>query len=170
MKSLKYSKAPTVIFRLPIGSQLKRMLLFVLASMENTGTKPTQGLLAYEINSSQATVSKLLNELQAEGWVNIVHPKGMNQTNLYNINWGKIKGYATTNDYFTPTVVQEEDKTLCEQERCTGVYIVYGDRTAKERPLPNYPTYEEKQRWGTMGYTNDYILRNWKKIRASEIN
>lgn len=86
------------------------MLLFVLASMENTGTKPTQGLLAYSVGTAVPTVSKLMNELQDEGWIEIINPKNkrLKETNLYTINWDKIKEYATDKDYFIPTAFQKD--------------------------------------------------------------
>lgn len=110
MKELKYSKAPSVIFRLPIGSQQQRMLLFILASMEGTNTKPTQGLLAYSIGTHTSTVSNLLNALAADGWIDIIKPKNRFKGDIceYHINWNKIKGYTSEKDYFKTSSEYEE--------------------------------------------------------------
>lgn len=112
--NLKFMKAPSVIFRLPIRSQLGRMVLFTLASMENTGTQPSQGLLAYITNSTNTTISSIMNALEKEGWVNIIHQKNKKQgeTNLYQINWSKIEEYTNDKDYFISNETVEEPKTV----------------------------------------------------------
>lgn len=100
---MKYSKAPTVIFRLPIRSQQQRTLLFILASIEDSSLNPTQSLLGYMIDAQRTKISSHLNELAAEGWIKKDNPNNRfdGDTCKYHINWKKIEKYATDKDYYT---------------------------------------------------------------------
>ena len=108
---MKYSKAPTVIFRLPIRSQQQRTLLFILASIEDSSLNPTQSLLGYMIDAQRTKISSHLNELAAEGWIKKDNPNNRfdGDTCKYHINWNKIEKYTTDKDYYTVADTEPEN-------------------------------------------------------------
>lgn len=183
--NLKFMKAPSVIFRLPIRSQLGRMVLFTLASMENTGTQPSQGLLAYITNSTNTTISSIMNALEKEGWVNIIHQKNKKQgeTNLYQINWPKIEEYTNDKDYFytneetkTVTPPAEEKKTVtpmpfdfdkCDEYdeddfRYQEADLSFLDEEPEVKPKRTPPTEEDIVKLLQQGYTEQEIIQMFK--------
>ena len=88
--------------RLPDLTPLKRMVLFTLSSMLERKQKPSQGLLAYAINTSPANISNLLNDLEKENWISISKASNRfsGELNQYKINWKKIESYAGEKDYY----------------------------------------------------------------------
>lgn len=159
-----FYSSPSIIMRLPDLSPLKRMLLFTLSSMLERNQKPTQGLLAYSINTNRVTISNLLKDLENDGWINIIKANNSfaGETNQYIINWNKIESYAGDKDYYetddfqTPT---EEKKEYMDREH------VSDSGGTMQGGMPNYPTFQEKRNWARQGYSIDYIQKNWRKLR-----
>ena len=105
--------------RLPDLTPLKRMLLFTLSSMLERKQKPSQGLLAYAINTSPANISSLLNDLEKENWITISKASNRfsGELNQYKINWKKIESYAGEKDYYEANYFQTTEKTEKELDR-----------------------------------------------------
>lgn len=105
--------------RLPDLAPLKRMLLFTLSSMLERKQKPSQGLLAYAINTSPANISNLLNDLEKENWITISKASNRfsGELNQYKINWKKIESYAGEKDYYETNDFQTTEKTEKELDR-----------------------------------------------------
>lgn len=118
-KKLYNYSSPSIIMRLPDLTPLKRMLLFTLSSMLERKQKPSQGLLAYAINTSPANISSLLNDLEKENWITISKASNRfsGELNQYKINWKKIESYAGEKDYYETNEIQTTEKTEKELDR-----------------------------------------------------
>ena len=125
MKQLKYSKAPSIIWRLPINAN-EKIILHQFAYWGGDVEKKNQDEIAYICGMSKVTANKCLMQLEKDGYIIKGEQKYSDKNKRialsYSINWSKIESYATASDYFetksfdeTP-IEQEEIKTVTVEE------------------------------------------------------
>lgn len=122
MKQLKYSKAPSIIWRLPINPN-EKIILHQFAYWGGDVDKKNQDEIAFICGMSKVTVNKCLMQLEKNGYITKGEQKYSDKNKRialsYSINWNKIKSFATATDYFevksvnasTEETMQEEIKT-----------------------------------------------------------
>lgn len=124
MKQLKYSKAPSIIWRLPINPN-EKIILHQFAYWGGDVDKKNQDEIAFICGMSKVTVNKCLMQLEKNGYITKGEQKYSDKNKRialsYSINWNKIESFATATDYFEVKSVnasmdepkQEEIKTPC---------------------------------------------------------
>lgn len=117
-ENLKYTKAPSIIWRLSM-TQTEKILLFNLAYLEseNTIKDKSQALLAHITGTSIPSVNRCLANLEKNGW--IIRTKMFAQCDKYTIVWDKIIKEATETDF----MAIKNNITEEEIQEIMGTYI-----------------------------------------------
>ena len=171
MKQLKYSKAPSIIWRLPINPN-EKIILHQFAYWGGDVDKKNQDEIAFICGMSKVTVNKCLMQLEKNGYITKGEQKYSDKNKRialsYSINWSKIESFATATDYFEVKSVnasmeetmQEEMKTPCFQVEETTER-----KTIQERVAELFsPIYETLKLTNNTAIYGDSIDRAIKKV------
>jgi len=171
MKQLKYSKAPSIIWRLPINPN-EKIILHQFAYWGGDVDKKNQDEIAFICGMSKVTVNKCLMQLEKNGYITKGEQKYSDKNKRialsYSVNWSKIESFATATDYFEVKSVnasmeetmQEEIKTPCFQVEETTKR-----KTIQERVAELFsPIYETLKLTNNTAIYGDSIDRAIKKV------
>ena len=107
MEKLKYTKAPSIIWRITDLTANEKILLFNLAYLEKDGKiNTTQTYLGKTINTTQQNISKILISLKKKEYIS--YNPSFKTINTYIINWGKIESQCTNEDYINNNIEDKE--------------------------------------------------------------
>lgn len=127
MKQLKYSKAPSIIWRLPINPN-EKIILHQFAYWGGDVDKKNQDEIAFICGMSKVTVNKCLMQLEKNGYITKGEQKYSDKNKRialsYSINWNKIESFATATDYFEVKSVNASIEETMQEEIKTPSFQV----------------------------------------------
>ena len=127
MKQLKYSKAPSIIWRLPINPN-EKIILHQFAYWGGDVDKKNQDEIAFICGMSKVTVNKCLMQLEKNGYITKGEQKYSDKNKRialsYSINWNKIESFATATDYFEVKSVNTSIEETMQEEIKTPSFQV----------------------------------------------
>lgn len=171
MKQLKYSKAPSIIWRLPINPN-EKIILHQFAYWGGDVDKKNQDEIAFICGMSKVTVNKCLMQLEKNGYITKGEQKYSDKNKRialsYSINWSKIESFATATDYFEVKSVNASMEETMQEEIKTPCFQV--EETTEKKPIQERvaelfsPIYETLKLTNNTAIYGDSIDRAIKKV------
>lgn len=164
-ENLKNTKAPSIIWRLPL-SPTEKIILFNLAYFEKDGVieHKSQALIGYIVGTTQPSVVRCMNNLEENGWIS--RRKAFAKSSSYSISWDKIGEYCKDSDLASYSPSNTKDNTQPQQEEEKPTEAIKTNITVEEieEIMGNYIGEVEKLNNQTTGENSDFSFNNIDRL------